>query len=450
MQLTKEQKRSFYQLLFPALIEAVLVRLFHIVDSMMVGQMEGSTIAVAAVGLCGAPVNLIISVTSGFFIGTTATIAWHFGAKQKRQARNVTYQSMTIAFGIAVVFTALSLFGAEPIIRFVCGSNAAYEAAVTYYRINAYGFFFQILTLNITAAFRGVGISKLPMVYNLIGGGINVLFNYLLIFGKMGFPAMGLEGAAWATVISKIIAFLIALGALLWKKSPIQFQKGISWKWERSIRVRLLPIGLTAAGEQALLQTGAMISTKLIAGMSTAHVAANSVVNSIEAFAWSTGSACNTASTSLFGRALGAGDEGLGKRFVRLTIRWAMLFAAAEMLVMCCFGTPLARLFTNDSSLYPVIVRIMFIGAATLPFINGHQTFSGALRSAGDTVAPLIASFVSLWLFRVLCGYLVIDVLEWGIYAYRACQMLDQATRCIIVLIFYYKGHWKRHLSKTA
>ncbi len=450
MGLTKEQKRSFYQLLFPALIEAILVRLFHIIDSMMVGQMANSTVAVAAVGLCGSPINLIISVSTGFFIGITATIAWHYGAGQMRQTRNVAYQSMVIAFGIAVVLSVVSFFAAEPIIRFICGTNNAYEAAVAYYRINAYGFFFQILTVNITSAFRGVGLSKLPMVYNLIGGAVNVFFNYLMIFGKWGFPAMGLEGAAWATVISKVVAFLIALGALLWKKSPIQFQKEISLKWERSIRVRLLPIGLTAAGEQTLLQAGALISTKLIAGLPTAHVAANSVVNSIEAFAWSTGSACNTASTSLFGRALGAGDEGLGKRFVRLTVRWAMLFAAVEMLVMCCFGAPLTRLFTNDGSLLPMIVRIMFIGAATLPFINGHQTFSGALRSAGDTMAPLIASFISLWLFRVLCGYLVIEVLDWGVYACRWCQMLDQTTRCIIVAIFYFKGHWKRHLRKTA
>ena len=446
MDLTKEQKQNFYRLLFPALIEGILVRLFHIVDSMMVGQMKNSTVAVAAVGFSGAPVNLIVSVSSGFFIGVTATIAWLYGARRKRQVRDVAYQSLMIGGSIALALTVLSYFGAEILMRFICGENAAFEAAASYYRINAYGFFFQIVTTNITAIFRGVGISKLPMIYNLIGGGVNVVFNYLMIFGKGGFPAMGLDGAAWATVISKAVTFAIAVVALLWKRSPVQFNKDISLRLDPSIRRRMLPIGLTAAGEQALLQVGATISVKLSAGLPTAHVAANSVVNSIEAFAWSTGSACNTASTSLFGRAMGAGDEKLGKRYVRLTVVWAVALAAGEMLAMVLFSDFLAMLFTNDASLYPMIGRIMLISAFALPCINLHQTFAGALRGAGDTVAPLMASFASLWIFRVACGILTISVLGWGIYAYRWCMMLDQLTRCVIVALFYWRGHWRRHL----
>lgn len=447
MKLTKEQKILFYSLLFPALIEQILMRMFHLVDSMMIGQMENSTSAVAAVGLCGAPINLIISVSTAFFIGTTATVAWLNGAGQEKSMRSTAYQSMLIAIGIAVFCTAVSLLGARPIMTFVCGSgNESLEPAVTYYRINAYGFFFQILTANITACFRGIGITKTPMMYNLVGGVVNVLFNYLLIFGVGAFPKMGIAGAALATALSKAVSFLIAIAALLWKRTPLRYSKEIDLYPNRSLTVRLIPIGLTSAGEQLILQSGATISSRIVASLPTAALAANQVVNSMEAFAWSTGAACNAASTTLFGQSMGAGDERQARRYLQLTLFWAFGFAAAEMVAMCFAGRPLATLFTNDPSLYPTISVLLAISAMALPFINGHQSVSGALRGAGDSLAPLIASLISLWVFRVGFGYMTIHVWDLGVEAHRWCMVADQAVRCLCVVIFYLTGHWKRHL----
>ncbi|MBQ8892851.1 MAG: MATE family efflux transporter [Clostridia bacterium] len=447
MKLTKEQRKLFYTLMFPALIERVLTQLFHLVDSMMVGQMENSTPAVAAVGLCGAPINLIVGVSTAFFIGTTATVAWHKGANHPDKVRNTAYQSMLIAVGVALLFTVISVLAARPIMTFVCGrGNENLELAVTYYRINAYGFFFQILTANITACYRGVGISNLPMVYNLIGGVGNVVLNYLLIYGHLGLPAMGIAGAALATSISKGISLLIAIGSLFLKRSPIQYQKEMRLKPERTLMTRLLPIGLTSAGEQLILQSGATITSKIIAVLPTPAIAANQVVNNLEAFAWSTGGACNAASTTLFGQSMGAGNEKQARRYLRLTLFWAWGFAAMEMLIMSFAGRPLAMAFTNDTSLYPTISGLLVISAMALPFINSHQSISGALRGAGDSVAPLIASLVSLWIFRVGGGFLTIHLLDWGVNAYRWCLVADQAVRCTCVAIFYLTGHWRRHL----
>lgn len=410
--------------------------------------MENSTLAVAAVGLCGAPINLIICVSAGFFIGSTATIAWHQGAKETEKTLSVAYQSMLIALGIATVFALVSYTAARPIMTFVCGSSEALETAVLYYRINAIGFFFQIITANITACFRGVGITRMPMIYNLIGGVANVGMNYLLIYGKLGFPAMGVAGAAWATTLSKAVTLVIAVLVLFLKKSPIQYKKGIRMKPERSIFSRLLPVGLTSAGEQLILQCGATVTAKIISVLPTNSIAANQVVNNLEAFAWSTGGACNAASTTLFGQSMGAGDEQRARRYLRLTLYWAWGFAAAEMLIMCFAGRPLAMAFTNDSVLYPIIQQLLVIFAMALPFINSHQSISGALRGAGDSVAPLIASLISLWIFRVGGGYLTIRLLDWGVEAYRWSMALDQAVRCAAVTIFYLTGHWKRHLRR--
>lgn len=448
MKLDRSQRGSFYSLLFPALVETVLSRIFVIADSMMLGQMTDSTLAVAAVGLCTSPINLTVSVTSAFFIGTTSTVAWYYGAGEKEKMRSAAWQSMAIALVVATVFALGSLLFSGAIMGFVCGQGETLELATSYYRINAYGFFFQILTMNITAILRAIGISRLPMLYNLAGGVCNVILNYLLIYGAFGFPEMRSDGAALATSIAKGISFLLALGVLLLQKTDVRYRRGISWKPERGIRTRLLPIGATAACEQALLQIGAVLTSKIVAVLPTSYIAANQIVVSLEGFAWATGSACSTASTSLFGRSMGEHNIPKAKAYLNLCLRWTLGFAIVEVLVFTCFGSTLAAMFSNDVSLYPMISALLVLAALCLPFINVHQTVSGALRSAGDSVAPLIASFISLWVFRVALGYLTISVLDLGIYAYRWCLVGDQMTRCIIVSCFYLSGHWKRHIRE--
>ena len=448
MKLTRDQRRYFRALLFPALIENLLSQIFLLIDSIMVGQMENSTPAVAAVGLSGAPINLIICICGGFFIGTTATVAWHRGANEMEEARSTVWQSMSIALLIAVVLTGASFFYAGGIMRFVCGKSDAevLRIATLYYRINAVGFFFQILTMNITASLRGIGIAKLPMIYNLTGGAANVVLNYVLIFDAFGFPALGVAGAAIATVAAKVLSFLLSAACLFARKLPLRYSRGVRLLPSRALLTRFLPIALTSGAEQLVLQSGATLTAKIIAGLPTASLAANQIAQNLEGFAWSSSAACNVASTTLFGQSLGAGDEALGRRYLKQTLRWALGFAAVEMAVMCLCGSGLARLFSNDASLYSTVAKLLIISAVSLPFINIHQTVSGALRAAGDSVAPLIASILSLWVFRVGGGFLTLQLLDLGVYAYRWTLVCDQFVRCSCVCLFFHAGHWRKFL----
>jgi len=448
VRLDKQDKKHFYKLLFPALIEGVLSQLFHIADSIMLGQMTNSTVSVAAVGMCVAPVNLIVSVSNALFIGTTATVAWYYGAKQKDNMRTAAWQSMGIAVPVALFASLVSIIFAEPLMRFICGESEILEVAASYFRINAYGFFFQIVTFNITAILRGIGVSKTPMIYNLTGGVVNVILNYILIYGKFGFPEMRADGAALATALAKVVSFVFALLVLLCADSEINFKYGIKKNFDPMIKKRLLPIGLTAAGEQVILQAGAVLTAKIISVLSTEDIAANQIVANLEGFAWLSGSASQIATTSLFGRSLGENNIPKAKSYLKLALKFALSFAGAEMLIFCTMGKSLASLFSNDTSLYPIISVLLILSAIPLPFINSHQTVSGALRSAGDSVAPLIASLISLWVFRVILGYVTIRILGYGLYTYKICIAIDQFVRCTIVSIFFLTGHWKRFLNK--
>lgn len=441
----RTDRRIFFRILLPALIESLISQLFLLADSVMLGQMQGSTVAVAAVGVCAAPINLVICAANNFFIGSTATIAWHWGAGEKDLLRRVAWQSFGIALAISAVLSLGAGLFSGGIMSFVCSKQELLPVAIKYFRINAVGFFFQILTMAISAAFRGVGITRIPMVYNLSGSAVNVALNYLLIYGKGGLPALGVDGAAIATVISKVFAFAFAVVFLFLEQTPIHYQKGMDWHLVPSIRSRLLPVGLTSAAEQVVLQSGAILSTRILSGLPTNDIASMNIQHSIETIIWSSGNACGVASTTLFGKCLGEGNEKKARGYLRMSLLFGIGCAVISGILVALFGEELAALFSNDSALYSRIRALLLLSVVSFPFVNIHLSVSGAMRGAGDSLAPLIASLISLWVFRVGLGCLLVNVLHLDVFAYRWCINFDQIVRCTIVVAMFLLGHWKKY-----
>ena len=222
----------------------------------------------------------------------------------------------------------------------------------------------------------------------------------------------------------------------------------ISLRLSEQVRGKMLRIGITSAFEQLILQSGATLTAKIISVLPTKQIAALQITSNLESLAWSSGDACCTAATSLFGKSLGERSQSRARAYLRLSEKWALLFSTVEMLIFCLGGGIICRLFTNDVSIYGDIVLFLRIAAIGLPFINTHKTVGGALRGAGDSFAPLISSLISLWVFRVALGYVLISVLCLGGAAYRWSLNADQFVRMTAMLIFYLSGHWKKYAEK--
>ena len=446
MLVSQLNKKQFYSILFPTAVESIFNQLFTLVDNIMVGHIPDSTVSVAAISLCSAPLNLVICVLSAFFIGATATVAWYYGANDEKKMNETAQQSLMLSVFFGVAVSIVTYIFAPQIMGFVCGKSETLAFATVYYRTNAIGFFFQSCAVCITAAFRGKGITKIPMAYNIFGNAMNVVLNYILIYGKLGFRPMYVKGAAVATVISKVIIFVISVSFFVFYKNGFPCRKeNISLRLSKHVKHRMMRIGAASACEQLVLQLGATLTAKIISVLPTSQIAALQITSNLEALAWSTGDACCTSATALFGKSLGEGSEQKARGYLRLSEMWALLFSFAEILIFCFCGGIICTLFTNDTSIYGGIVSLLKITAVGLPFINTHKTVSGALRGAGDSVAPLISSLISLWIFRVLLGYILISVLNMGAPAYRWCLNIDQFVRMTAMLIFYFSGHWKKY-----
>ena len=194
---------------WPAVLESFLVSIVAMVDNIMVSSL--GTYAIAAVGLTTQPKFIFFAILISMNVAVSALVARRRGENDRKGANDVVRQAVVIALIIIAVITLVSTTFAEPLLRFCGAQDDTIGPASDYYRIIMGGCVFQLLSMTLNAAQRGVGKTKIAMTTNMISNCINVVFNYLLIGGNLGFPALGIKGAAIATVMGTFATFCISV-----------------------------------------------------------------------------------------------------------------------------------------------------------------------------------------------------------------------------------------------
>jgi len=178
--------------------------------------------------------------------------------------------------------------------------------SVTYLQIVSLGWLFTTISLNVGAILRGSGDTMTPMRYNLLSNLLNVFGNYVLIFGKFGFPAMGVAGAALSTTLCRGVAAFLALRAIFNKNKIIGVSLKDDYRIDKNLLERLISIGLPSAMEQFLLRLGQVFFSRAVAGLGTAVYAAHQTAVNISSLTFTPGQAFGMAATTMVGQSLGA------------------------------------------------------------------------------------------------------------------------------------------------
>ena len=167
--------RRIFDITWPAFLELVMSTLFGMVDMVMLGRL--SPVAIAAAGLTNQPFMLLMAVFAAVNVGGTALVSWCVGAKNMDHARSVTGQLISVNFLIGLVVTVIGYFSASLVVTFMGAQPDTRPPAIEYFQIVAFGLLFQAVTMAVTAALRGAGETKLPMVYNLGSNLLNIFGN---------------------------------------------------------------------------------------------------------------------------------------------------------------------------------------------------------------------------------------------------------------------------------
>lgn len=442
----KDMKRVL-AITMPAMLELVFSHLFSMMDSIMLGRTAMSAVAIAAVGLTNNPVNLVIGILSAFNVGATAAVAWAIGAGDNDTAKAVTRNMLVLDLLLGILVTILGMRFATSIVTFMGAKEDTLPYAAEYLRIVAMGFLPAALTMGVTASLRGAGLTRMPMAYNLFSNLLNVFGNYILIFGKLGVPALGVVGAAISTTLSRYVALALALGVLFFGQSQVRISLRQSFRLRLPLVKQIFRVGLPGAAEQGIMQIGFMLFTRTVAVLGTTMLAAHQIGLSINGLSWVPSQAFGVAATTLVGQSMGAGHPLKARDQAKLIHRCALISAFAVGLFFVFGAHLIASLYINDAAVIALSAQVLRIMALGMPGIATQQSISAALRGARDSLFPLIASATGIWVFRVLVAPLFVHTLGWGLDGAWFSIVLDQTTRGIVVYVRFIRGKWMANAS---
>lgn len=432
----------------PSLVELTLTSLTSMVDQIMVGRLPGDlgVRGLSAVGLCMNPKFILMTALMAINTGTTAIVARYRGMGNQEKANQTFKQAMLFNLVLSAIMMTVGTVLARPFISFIAGQGISEETidyAVTYFRIQMAGFIPLMLTNTITATLRAIGDSRMPMIYNTIANVVNVIFNYLLIYGKFGFPYMTIAGASLATVIGQCVAFVIAFGLMLSKSRYVYLDFKEKFVYDKDIMKNVLNIGLPSMVEQLFMRIGIIIYTRLITSLGDVAYATHQVCMNIQSMSFMSGMAFSNSATTLMGQSLGKRRLDMADNYTRMTRTLSFMFSCVVGACFIFFGRFIVSIYNSTPEIVEMGGKILIMIAFTQPLQSSQFVTAGALRGAGDTKYPAMVIFVTTIIVRCSLGFLCIKLLNLGLMGAWYALVGDQIVRTAMIFFRYQQGKWR-------
>lgn len=438
----KDIIKNAVHMAWPAIIESFFFAFAGLVDSLMVSSLGAS--AVAAVGLTTQPKFIGLAVFLALNVAISALIARRRGEQRQEAANGVLCTALLFIIMVSILLSLIFVTLADEIIH-LCGSAVStHNPAVVYYRIIMGGMIFNCIQMGINAAQRGAGNTKITMRTNVTSSIVNVVFNYLLIGGHFGFPALGIHGAALATVLGSVVGCIMSISSLRNKEGFISIVYIIKHKVRPSFEafLSLVKIGYSVFFEQLLMRIGLMATALMAARQGTDAMAAHQVGMNIMALTFSCGDGLQAAAVALIGRSLGEKNKELAKEYGKACRILGWSLSCVLVMVYLLGAETLMRLFFEEEQIVRIGVRIMRIIMCIAIFQILQVIYMGCLRGAGDTFYTASVSAVSVTVIRTFVSYFCGYVLHLGIVGIWMGILSDQMFRYFLASMRFRAGKW--------
>ena len=439
---TKEVYSTAFRIAWPSTLEAVLVGLVGVIDTIMVSSLGSG--AIAAVGLTNQPKMIVLAIIMSLNVSVTAIVARRKGAMQRLDANSCLRFSMLLSGIISLLLSALGYIFARPMMIFAGAGSDIIDMAVTYFKIIMLGTIFNGLSMTINAAQRGAGNTKISMVTNLAANFVNMTFNYLLINGNLGFPRLGIAGAALATVIGSVVSLGIAVASLLYHDSFLSLRIRCKWLLDKLSLKSMFSISSSALVEQAFMRVGFFTYAKIIAGLGTDAFATHQIAMNAMSMSFTFGDGLSVACASLVGQNLGAKRPDLSIVYGKVGNRLALCVSSCLCIIFFTFSEPILRLFTDEAHIIQAGIPLIWITGIVTFAQTSQVVFSGCLRGAGDTKFVAMVSFISILFLRPILSYVLCYPLGLGLMGAWIGIIIDQYVRLSCTMWRFGTGKWTK------
>lgn len=437
---TKQKESSLkmipviFALAWPTMLEQLMQTAVQYIDTAMVGSL--GTSATAAVGATTTVNWLVGSTISALAVGFLSIIAKAYGAGEQETASRVVSQAVlaTLVSGIFFTILTLSLSGMVPVWMQV--DPAIRELSATYFFILYMPMLPRAATIIFGTALRAAGDTKTPMMIGIWVNLINIVLNFLLIYGAH----LGVIGAAVASAIAFTVGG-IAITVKLWKH-PMISPRGQSFKPDKEILRPCLKVAFPNMLQRFGTSLGYVFFASMINSLGEVSTAAHTIANTVESAFYIPGYGMQTAAATLAGNAYGAGDKERMKNLAKMIVLIEVLLMIVSGGLLFVFAPTMMNLFTKDTQVILLGSLVLRMVAVSEPFFGVSIIIEGILQGVGKTVIPFIFNIIGMWGIRIIGTFICTQLLEMGLVAAWACMIAHNILLFVLFIIHYARGRW--------
>lgn len=444
--------RAFYaqalMIIIPVALQSIINQGVNMMDTIMVGQL--GEVAISASSLANNFYNIFTFLCMGLSAAGLVLTAQYFGAGDKQTVRQVFDLLIQIIFVSSALFAAVSFAAPRRIMALYTDDPEVIEAGAKYLRITAFVFLPHGVSLVLSNIMRSVGNAKIGLYVSIASFFVNIGGNYVFIFGKLGFPAMGVAGAALGTLCARIVEFCVCVYFVLKVDKALAYRPGGLLKLPaKQLMKEFTRLGLPAIISDTILAFASSAIGMILGHMGREYVTAYSIVSTIDRLCTLATQGVGSAAGVLVGQAVGAGMREEAKRrgfsFLLLSSVLGVIGAVLVLIV----GEWSIGLYEIQPETVEITRVMMLASALVVPFQNIQSTLGkGVLRGGGDTKFLMFADVIFQWVASIPLGYLAGIVFHASAFVVLLTVRIDYFIKSVWFIIRLGSDKWIHQVKR--
>ena len=445
----KDFFRTMLALAVPVAFQQLITAGLNMIDVLMVGQLGEAS--VAALGLANQIFFLLILFLFGTTSGMAIFTAQYWGKGDTESIRKVLGICLVIAVSVAALFTLAAVLIPEKLMGFYTEDPIVIQLGSDYLRIVGLSYIFTAISVSYISVLRSITQVKMTVFVAIIALALKTIIAYILIFGRFGFPALGVRGAAIGTCIGWVFQCLLLIILVYALKTPLAAKPASLFHFNRIFLFRVLKTSMPAALNEILWSFGITTYNAVYARIGTDSIAAININATIEELIFVLFIGLGNACSVMVGNKIGEGDKDIAFEYAR---RMTILGVLSALLggVFVFFARDLVvGLYQLSPSATFNLRNIMLIYSLSIWLrVFNFMLFIGALRAGGDTRYAMFMELFSIWVIGVPAALIGGFVLHFPVYYVYALVLLEEAVKAIVIFRRYLSRKWIHDLVNVS
>ena len=439
--------KSFFSMTLVIALQNLLVFCVNLADNVMIGKYN--ELSLSGVSLVNQIQFLLQMIAMGLTNGLVVMASQYWGKRNVTPIKRIFSAVLPIGIAVSIVFFIAALMQPQGLLALLTDDTAVIDEGALYFEVVCFSYPFFVCSFIITGLLRSVETVKIGFYVSLVALFVNVGLNYCLIFGKLGFPELGVRGAAIATVTARIVEFIIVCAYLAFADKKLGFKLRELFKWEGVYIKDYLRSGLPLCLSSTSWGLAMFLQTAIIGRLGQSAIAASSIATAIHQVASVVAYGTGSASSVIIGKEVGANRYDTAKLYAKKLQLLYLGVGAASAVLLFVLAKPIVAMYDVSEQTEELSLEFIYILCfALMGTAYQMPCLTGIVSGGGSTRFVLFNDIIFMWCMVLPMSYLSAFVFKWSIPLTFFILKSDQITKCTVAIVKVNRYKWIKQLTR--